>query len=383
MQRSDFAAKVPGRLTRALDNNWAFVPSDLPPSFEYSNDLILLLAEAHQSVGDLNGVGRTLSNPHLLIRPFMRKEAVLSSRIEGTQASLSQLVMFEATDNSYDANSSDVQEVSNYIKALDYGLEREKTLPISKRLLREMHQRLMAGVREQERTPGEFRTIQNWIGSPGSPIEKARYVPPPPKEMNACLDAFERYLHSRSTLPPLIRLASIHYQFEAIHPFIDGNGRIGRLLITLLLCLDNTMPSPLLYLSAFFESNRDEYYDRLLAVSRRNEWEEWFTYFLRGVIHQAKDAVTRADRLLALNERYREKFQSARSSALLLKLVDSLFETPAVTAKKVQEILAVSPRTAQQSIDKLVDAGILHEATGRSWKRLYVAREVIATVEDG
>jgi Fic family protein len=239
----------------------------------------------------------------------------------------------------------------------------------------------MEGARGSDQTPGEFRRSQNWIGPPGCTLMEATYVPPPVDEMHEALNSFENYLHAESDLPPLIRLSLIHYQFEAIHPFLDGNGRIGRLLITLLLCANGLLPQPLLYLSAFFERFRDEYYQRLLAVSQYGKWNEWISYFLQAVATQARDAVRRSDQLLALWQDYRIRLQEARASALLLQLVDELFAYPAITNPSAARRLSVTPRSAQLNIDKLQAAGILREATGRQRYRIYIAPEIISIVE--
>ena len=241
-----------------------------------------------------------MSNPHLLIRPFTRKEAVLSSRIEGTQTSLGELLAAEA-GAVVDQVPADLREVGNYVTALEYGIRRLDTLPLSLRLMRELHERLMGGVRGDVAMPGEFRRSQNWIGRPGSTLTDATYVPPSPDELMPCLAALEDFLHDR-TFPPLVHAALVHAQFEAIHPFLDGNGRVGRLLITLLLVERDVLPSPLLYLSAYFEQMRQEYYARLLGITERGEWEEWLVYFLDGVAVQSADAVERIqgiDTLLA------------------------------------------------------------------------------------
>lgn len=234
MVASSFNANTPGRLIQGIQGFLAYVPCPLEPDIHLDLELVSILSEADRGLGELAGVARTLPNPHLLIGPFVRREAVLSSRIEGTQASLSDLFFFEAS-NMRLKNVPDVREVSNYVKALEHGLARVSELPLSLRLIREMHEQLMAGVRGEHQTPGQFRRSQNWIGPPGCTLMDATYVPPPVEEMKETLDAFEKYLHAPSRLPPLIRLAAIHYQFEAIHPFLDGNGRIGRLLVTLLL----------------------------------------------------------------------------------------------------------------------------------------------------
>jgi len=328
MDPEKFKNSPSGKLLKASQGYWTFVPNPLPPKINFAPDLVNTLSAADRAIGQLAGVGRTLPNPHLLIRPFVRREAVLSSRIEGTQASLSDLFYFEAGGKEQKKDSSDVKEVVNYVIALEYGLDRLKTLPMSLRLIRELHERLMEGVRGSHQTPGEFRRSQNWIGPPGVSLNEATFVPPPVQALNETLDSFEKYLAGPSSLPPLIRLALIHYQFEGIHPFLDGNGRIGRLLITLLLCQCGILPQPLLYLSAFFEKNRNTYYDLLLSVSQKAECEAWITFFLNGIREQATDAVLRTRRLQRLHQRYRRQLQKSRSSGLLLGLIDLLFVSP-------------------------------------------------------
>ena len=380
MQPSDFTEKAPGRPIKTAQDYWAFVPKPLPPALEIDWDLANTLSEADRSLSELSGVARTLPNPHLLIAPFVRREAVLSSRIEGTQAGFSDLLFFEAAPSAKPP-IEDVKEVANYVSALEHGLARLKDLPVSLRLIREMHERLMHGVRGDSMTPGEFRRSQNWIGPPGCTLADAAFVPPPVAEMTQALSDFEKYLHEPLVLPPLVRLALIHYQFEAIHPFLDGNGRIGRLLITLLLCVEGLLPQPLLYLSAFFEHHRQEYYRLLMAVSQSGSWTLWIAYFLRGIAEQSSDAVKRANLLLSLRQRYREKMQSARSSALLLQMVDDLFSTPALDVSGASKRLNVTPRTAQLNVDKLIKSGILKEATGRRRNRIFVAAEIIDIIE--
>ena len=321
-----------------------------------------------------------MPNPHLLIHPFIRREAVLSSRIEGTQTSLSDLLFFEASGER-DVYSVDIIEVSNYVKALEYGVERLETLPVSLRLIREIHKQLMEGVRGEHMTPGEFRRSQNWIGPPGCTLMEATFVPPPEAEMKEALDQFEKYLHASAQLPPLIRLAMLHYQFEAIHPFLVGNGRVGRLLLTLLLCADGLLPKPLLYLSAYFERHRQRYYDLLLAISQRGAWSEWITFFLRGVAEQSHDAIRRSNRLIDLWQEYRQKLQSARTSPLSLRLVDELLSYPAISVAWAAKRLKVTHRSIQLNIEKLVRHGILREATGRRRNRIFVAPEIINILE--
>ena len=379
MQPTDFKQAKPGRIVRTPQGYWAFVPNALEPQLEFQLPLIRTLSQADRALSELSGIAKTLPNPHLLIGPFIRREAVLSSKIEGTQASFSDLLFFEAANLS---KIPDVREVANYVIALQYGLERLRELPVSLRVIREIHATLLDGVRGKEQTPGEFRRSQNWIGSPGCTLMEAIYVPPPVEEMKAALSAFEKYLHTPSELPPLIRMALIHYQFEAIHPFLDGNGRIGRLLITLLLCSESILPQPLLYLSAFFERHRNDYYRLLLEVSQTGAWTEWITFFLKAVAIQAKDAIRRSDKLLRLWQTYRNLMQQVRASALLLKLVDDLFSYPAITNSHASRRLSITPRSAQLNIDKLVTAGILKETTGQVRNRVYIAPEILSIIEE-
>jgi Fic family protein len=377
---SSFSQNAPGRLVRSLQGAWTFVPHPLPPMLKWSEELASHLSAADRALGQLAGVGGSLPNPHLLINPFVRREAVLSSQIEGTHASLSDLVLFEQSE-AIEARVPDVREVANYVRALKFGLGRQKTSPFGLLLIRQLHQQLMNGVRGGDKTPGQFRTAQNFIGRTNR-LEDARFVPPAAHVLKEVLDEFEDFLQTRSAMPPLARLAVLHYQFEAIHPFNDGNGRVGRLLITLILCLEGILAQPLLYLSAFFEKNRQEYYERLLRVSQQGEWEEWIRFFLRGVTSAATDAIDRAGRLLALEREYRSKVQKARSSSLLIKLIDALFDAPAITAGRVGKLLSLTPTSAQKAIDRLTDAGILQEVTGQKRNRIYLAREIVRVVDE-
>lgn len=381
MDPSKFQASTSGKVVRQPHGYWAFLPAPLPPALTFSPSLVTALSAADRALGELRGLGGALANPHLLIRPLARREAVLSSRIEGTRASLDDLLAYEATQLSFLEPGSDVREVHNYVRALEYGLERINTLPVSLRLIRELHARLMEGVRGDIWTPGDFRRSQNWIGPAGSTLETALYVPPPVEEMLAALGVLENFIHAPSDLPPLIRLGLIHYQFEAIHPFLDGNGRVGRLLIALLLSAWQLLPQPLLYLSAYFESNRRDYYDLLLAVSQRAAWEEWLLYFLEGIKQQCLDAVDRISRLQALRARYQAKVQTRRAPARLLRVIDLLFAQPVLTARQVESTLEINFPSAQRLIDQLVQAGLLREITGGRRNRVYRADEVLKILE--
>ena len=380
MDKASFQRGKAGKLIKTAQGYWAFVPNHLPPKLELSWKFVNQISEADRRLSELAGAARTLPNPHLLIEPFTRREAVLSSRIEGTVASLSDLMSYEAL-GVINPDRPDVMEVANYVTALEHGLKRLVDIPVSTRLMRELHERLMRGTRGEHLTPGEFRRSQNWIGPPGCLLKDATFVPPPEAEMKEALSDLEKYIHAGSHLPPLVRMALIHYQFEAIHPFLDGNGRIGRLLITLLLCAEGLLPQPLLYLSAFFERHRSQYYRHLLEVSQQGHWEEWIHFFLRGVSEQSVDALNRANQLQQLSQEYRQLLHGKRSSATLLQMADLLFKNPVLTPNAISQALNLTYVSAQKNIDKLVVAGILREVTGRKRGRIYVAQRVIEILE--
>jgi len=379
MNREQFSTRDTGRLVKTLDGHTAFVPAPLPPKIELSFELMSRLSEADHALGTLGGIGRILPNPHVLTQPFLNREAVLSSRIEGTEASATDLALFQAA-GAPESNESDVREVSNYVIALQYGLKRLDELPLSLRFIREVHEKLMTGVRGGDRNPGEFRHVQNWIGPAGSRIDNATYVPPPVQEMHAALDQFERYIHERSPMPVLLRAALVHYHFEAIHPFLDGNGRVGRLLIAFLLHAEKILDQPLLYLSAFFERHRREYYRRLVEVTMKGAWLDWIDFFLRGVTEQANDAVRRTRELLDLSDSYRRKIAPARNAGVLASLIDDLFASPATTISSVASKLDMSYPAAKKNVQKLVALRILKpRRSGRG--SVYVAEDVLKIVE--
>ena len=357
----------------------AYVPEPLPPRLEWSDGLAAALSEADRAVGRLAGEGRRLPNPHLLIRPFVRREAAFSSRIEGTQATLGELLAAEA-GAVVERSAADLREVANYVVALEHGVERLRTLPLSLRLVRELHERLLRGVRGDVATPGEFRRSQNWIGPAGCTLEKATFVPPPPDRLMECLGAWERFLHD-DTLPPLVHAAMAHSQFEAIHPFLDGNGRVGRLMITLLLLSKEVLPSPLLYLSAYFEATREEYYARLLGVTERGEWEEWLGYFLTGAAQQAEDALDRIRRIDDLLMAWREKLAKA-PSRLPERALDLFTENPFWTVNKLAARLDVAFTTAQRAVHRLEGAGIVALAGAARRNRVYCARDILEILEE-
>lgn len=320
-----------------------------------------------------------MENPHLLIRPFVRREAVLSSRIEGTQATLGEILADEA-GVPVERAPDDLKEVRNYVLALEKGVGLLRELPLSLRLVRDLHRTLMKGVRGDSAAPGDFRRIQNWIGPPGATVATARFVPPPPHEVPSCLDAWEKYMHQRD-MPPVLQAALLHYQFEAIHPFIDGNGRVGRLMIILFLIEREVLPSPLLYLSAFFEASRSDYYDLLTSVSERDEWHAWIHYFLQGLCNQAKDALGRVEKINALRDQWRRRLAS-RQTTKVMKLLDRITGNPFITVVGAAKDLSIAFTTAQRTIDVLVEQRILQPRDDAKRGRVYVAKRLLDIIDE-
>ncbi len=373
MNPSDFKAPQAGRVLSTAQGYAAFVPAPLPPKLQYTDALVLALSAADAALSELSGLGRLLPNPRLLIAPYVRREAVLSSRIEGTQASLSDVLVEEAGQLSA-TPTDDVQEVRNYVTALEFGIERLKELPLSLRLVCELHAQLMNGVRGKHATPGEFRRSQNWIGPAGSTPATAPYVPPPVQEMKEALGEWEKFLHQRGTLPELVQCALMHEQFEAIHPFLDGNGRVGRLLITLFLIERGRLGQPLLYLSEFIERYRADYYHHLQTVRTHGDWDGWLHYFLNGVRWSARRAIRQAGIIIDLRENLRQRLIPMPKAAPLL---DALFENPYLTPPRVVALTGVSDPTARTLLVKLEAAGVVREVTGRQWGKLHVAQQVL------
>jgi Fic family protein len=373
------AATSSGRWIKAPGGYEAFHPNDLPPPLEWSPKLARALSDADLRLGRLAGEGRRLVSPHVLMRPFVRREAVFSSRIEGTQATLGELLAAEA-GVAVDRSPDDLREVGNYVTALEFGVERLGTLPLSLRLVKELHAKLMRQVRGEHATPGEFRRTQNWIGRPGSTITDASYVPPPPHEMDEYLGRWEAFLHDR-TMPALVQAALMHYQFEAIHPFLDGNGRVGRLLITLFLVEREILPTPLLYLSAFFEATRRDYYDCLKEVTECGDWDEWLHYFLNGVARQAEDSLSRVERINELLAGWRDNLAGGGSKVPLL-ILDMVAANPYLTARGVEKKLRVAYNTALRGIQKLERARILEEISKARRDRVYCAKALLDILEE-
>ena len=337
-------------------------------------ELVGLLSKADSKLGELSGAGQRLPNPHLLIRPFIRREAVTSSRIENTQSGLDDLFFFEA-DETEPHPVSDVKEIFNYVRAMEYGIKRLEDLPISSRLICEIHEILMKEVRGEHGTPGSMRTTQNWIS--GSTVMNATYVPPPVPEMKQCFSDLEKYIHSNAKEPALIQCALVHYQFEAIHPFVDGNGRIGRLLITFMLLEKKLLSQPLLYLSDFFERDKNEYNKLLLNVSQKGDWKAWITLFLNGICQQSEDALSTIQKLLDLQHQYREIAAGPRAPKSVNPLIDHLFANPIISISELSKAWKMTFPTVQRGVNYLIEKGILREITRRSRNRLFVADEIL------
>ena len=358
----------------------AFYPRPMPESVHLSPTTVRRLTEAEAALGRLNGAGRLLPNPHLLIRPYILREALASTRIEGTRASLAGVLEAEAGG---DTRDPDIEEVVNYVRAMELGLSLLDQLPLSVRLIREMHAVLLDGVRGRERQPGEIRNTQNWIGAPGSTIETASFVPPPPEEIGDLLADWEWFANTNTTMPVLIQSALLHLQFETIHPFLDGNGRVGRLLIVFHLVLQERLSSPLLYLSPYFEQHRATYYDLLQSTRVTGEPEPWLDFYLAGIEEQAADAVTRSERLVNLRETYRARVLD-RTRGNAVGLVDVLFAQPVLTARMVEDHLDLQRPSALRILDLFTEMGILMEMDpGPRRQRRFVANDIVSLLSEG
>jgi Fic family protein len=376
-----FATASPGRLVPTFGGAQAFVPALIPRTLDLDLATVRLLSTAERRLGALGGATGRLVNPWLLAAPFLRQEAILSSRIEGTVTTPEQLALLEAAGSvESGVRAEDTREVANFVRATEHALRELDRLPVSVRLLRDTHRILMTGVRGDRERPGELRDAQNFIGT-DTDIRNARFVPPPHTELPALLDDFERFVNDpEPELPLLVRIALAHYQFETIHPFRDGNGRIGRLLVLLLLLRDHALTAPILPISSYLERHRDRYMDLLLAVSVEGAWLPWIRFFLDAIAESASHAGRQVVELLALRDRWHERMQAARSSALLLRLVDALFRSPALSVGQAKDLLGVTYAAAAANVQKLVDAGLLVEATGRRRDRIFLAPEVLRFV---
>ena len=362
----------------------AFIPTPLPPkpAVKIEGELQNLLSRADMALARLDGVAQMLPNVDLFIAMYVKKEALLSSQIEGTQASLDDLFAYESGDKL--ENLNDVTEVVNYIKAMNYGRARLQGLPMSLRLIKEIHAILLEGARGSERSPGEFKRSQNWIGPPGCTLNEASYVPPPPHEALEAMGALERYFHYKERLPILVDCALIHYQFETIHPFLDGNGRMGRLLVTFYLCWKGVLHKPLLYLSYYFKKNRQEYYDRLNMVRETGNYEQWVHYFLKGVMDISGVAMDAARQILELQSRHRRLLWEKKiSSPIAVGILEQLFYTPVISIAQIAERFAVSYQAASTIVAQLEKIQILRETTGRKRDKRYVYSDYLNILAEG
>lgn len=363
----------------------AFIPNPLPPDppIAISPEMQALLSQADRALGRLDGSIHTLPHPDLFVFMYVRKEAVLSSQIEGTQSSLQDVLAAEARILA-PGRPRDVDEVVNYVCAINYGLKRLSELPVSVRLIREIHTELLRGVRGQHLTPGEIRTSQNWIGPGGCSLNEATFVPPPPHEVNHHLGELERFLHHGPPLPMLVRIGLAHAQFETIHPFLDGNGRVGRLLVTFLLCEKDILLKPVLYLSHYFKQHRQQYYELLQAIRDRGAWEEWLTFFLRGIVEVSKQATDTARRILTLRETHRQTITDCfgRAAGNGHRVLEHLYEHPIVSVNDVKQLSRNTYPAANELVGKFVTSGILNKVTGQARNRKFIYQEYINLFND-
>ena len=367
-----------GRFIQQMENYKAFIPEPLPPipPLELDAEILKLLSKANLYLGQLNGLASIINDPDLFVYLYVRKEALLSSQIEGTQCSLED-VLVEGESNP--KGNKNIEEVSNYVSAMNTGLARLKDLPVSSRLLKEMHAILLNNVRGSSKNPGEFRTSQNWIGHPGANLNNAEFVPPPPHEMHNCMGELEKYIHNDDGLPELIRAALIHAQFESIHPFLNGNGRLGRLLITFLLCSWGIIKKPLIYLSYFFKANRTEYYTKLMKVRLNGDWEGWIKFFLYGVAETAQMANSTAIEIHNIHKKDIEKIQmSKKFTPMMGRLFYIICRQPIINMSDLEQFIQESSiPTIQRAINRLVSLKILTEVSGKQRNRTYAYTEYL------
>ncbi len=379
MNPTDFRAPQAGKVIRTPKGYFAFIPAPLPPDIVFDARLVMALSQADAALSELSGAGKHLPNPHLLINPYIRREAVLSSRIEGTKAELSDLWLGDVESGEKRSDVADVQEVRNYVISLEYGVQRLSVLPLSLRLVREIHAHLMEGVRGEKATPGEFRRSQNWIGPAGSSLADAPYIPPPPDELMPALNNWEEFLQERGSLPDLVQCALMHEQFEAIHPFLDGNGRVGRLLIPLFLMERRRLSQPLLYLSSYIEAHRQDYYELLQRVRTHGDRNTWILFFLTGVKETAQQALQQTTTLIDLRESYHKQLLDFPKAATL---IDQLFANPYMTVSRAEKVLKTSNPTARKAIAMMEKKGILREITGRDWGKVYLAGAIADAIQN-
>lgn len=383
MNPKDFSERSAGRLVQNLEGNLAFAPNLLPPKVAWLPTVLAGLNDATWQMGRLDGtlVAHDGISPGLLLRPLLQREATLSSRIEGTVTDESQLALFEVREKT-EEGVPDVREVSNYLRALEWGVEIVRQRGITVTLIRQLHERLMHGVRGGDQNPGQFRDCQVYLGAGGRGIASAKFVPPPYAEVPHLIENLVHFIREDRTLPPLIRAAIAHYQFETIHPFRDGNGRVGRLLIALQVLSDLDMQVPALHMSPFFERNRRPYYDGLLDVSQLGDWPGWVGYFLSGIAEQARDVMTRLTKLRDLRNSYRERFGNMTGSLIMYRLIDLLFKKPAVDIATVASELSITRPPAAKHLRRLMDGNVLREMTGMERDRVFLAEEIMKIVQE-
>jgi len=377
--------KSGGRFVKQEGGYRAFIPESLPPTppIEYSKQIQSILSEADRALGRLDGIITVLPNPNLFLAMFVKKEALLSSQIEGTQASLEGVLEFEA-GMLPEENINEIKEVVNYVKALNYGVERLQDFPFSLRLIKEIHKILISGTRGKLKTPGEFRKSQNWIGPPGASLNEATYVPPPPDKILSFMSNLEKYFYSKDKNPPLIKSAVIHSQFETIHPFLDGNGRIGRLLIVFFLLWKKALKKPILYISFYFKKNREEYYNKLMEVRNTGVWNSWLEFFLRGVIETAEEATETAREIIALKDGIIKKlYENSISSIYAVRIIDLLFEKPLISTNEISKKIKISKQTANTIINKFEKIGILKEITGKKRYKKFQFVDYVNIIKKG
>lgn len=381
MDSKPFLSSDTGRLVDTINGQKAFVPNALPPQLDLSN-MLDLFGQASAALGGLDKIGSTLANPYMVIRPLQRNEALRSSAMEGTYSTADNIAIVEALDDG--SKDSSASEVLNYIRAIDYAQEALEELPISHRVIRGMHEVLLRGVsknRGANKRPGSYKVHQNWIGA--LEIENARFVPPPPDASIKCMDELEAYLNSGSLgVPPLIAAALIHYQFETIHPFGDGNGRVGRMLITLFLQSQGLIKSPILYVSPYIDANKDEYIDSMFAVSQDGDWERWLRYFLQAIIESCSGTMQTIEHLNVLQEHYRSLLQEKTKSVSALRLADFLFERPVISITDASRVANISYQAARKTVDQLCAHEILAQVPGFEKPKLFLAPDVLA-ISDG
>lgn len=361
------------------------MPKPLPPdpALAFDDEMHNLLSKADRTLARPDGVTSVLPDPDLFIAMYVKKEALLSSQIEGTQASLEGVLEFEA-DMPLKEDINQVREVFNYIQAMNHGMERLKTLPMSLRLIKEIHRILMEGVRGAGKTPGEFKRSQNWVGPKGATLNQSTYVPPPPDESDAAMGLLEKYLHEKDNTPPLVKIALIHSQFETIHPFLDGNGRIGRLLVTYYLFWRGILNKPLLYLSIYLKKNRQRYYDLLMNVRHEGAWEEWIKFFLTGVAETSEEATNTAREIIGLKERlFTLLCEKSVSSPHAVRLLNHMFTSPLIDSSEIGSRLSISKETAIQLLNKFEHVGIIKEITGKKRYKKYLFKEYVDLISRG